>query len=144
MSDEFEFPEEREQDTLRRNVSQRQFGGETSEAYFNRRKAHYEQTAKDNDFTLPPDKEAFYDALEQADEHRRKMKVMTPVERNEYMRGLRTGLQGDKGPPGDLDNPLKKDMPKEPVAPRQPKPPNPMTTVRKMRSLARMAKGRRR
>lgn len=100
----------------------------------------------DEPFELSPEKAAYYDALEASDAHQDKMAGMGVAERNMYMRGLREGLNGPNPKAGDLDNPLKKDMPKEPAPrqPRQPKPPNPMAQAKKMRSLANKARGRRR
>jgi hypothetical protein len=111
------------------------------------RNAHFATGAHEDDppFDLPPEKEAYYEAARVGDEHRERMASMSPAERNNYMKGLREGL-GMTGAPkrGDLDNPLKKDQPKEPVASRATGPGsrNPMVTVRQLSKLARKAKGR--
>ena len=108
---------------------------------------------------MPPEWIARQKGEEEADKHQAAMKGMGVKERNEYMAGLRGGLQrrdknGVPAPPkrGDFDNPLRRDQPPEPKPPRpapqprQPRPPrqpNPMTSVRKWSSLARKARGRR-
>lgn len=96
---------------------------------------------------------------DEAEAHQKRMAGMSTKERNEYMAGLRGGLQRrDKnGVPqprrGDFDNPLRRDQPPEPKPPRpasqprQPRPPrqpSPMANVRKLNALARKARGRRR
>jgi len=103
---------------------------------------------------LPPEKEAYYSAAAAGQEHKDKMATMSVTERHEYMRGLREALKDGQGPKrGDLDNPLQKDMPKQPAARRQaaPRQPTPqqqvraaMSTARKLHALSRKAKGRRR
>lgn len=107
----------------------------------------------DESFDLPPDKAAYYDGLDEAQKHQDKMAGMSTAERNQYTRALREGLspKDKNGAPtpkrGDINNPLKKDMPREPkppASPRQPRARNPMATVRRLDKLSRMAKGRRR
>lgn len=97
---------------------------------------------------LSPEDKVYHDAETAGAELRDRMKGMSVKERHEHMRGLREGLQERDAPKrGDLDNPLVKDMPKEPNPPReprQPRPPSPMATVKRAQSLARMARGRRR
>lgn len=102
---------------------------------------------------LPPEEEARISGEVEGERHRDRMKSMTAKERNEYMAGLRGGIQeNDRPKRGDFDNPLRRDQPPEPKPPRpapqprQPRPPrqpNPMTSVRKWSSLARKARGRR-
>jgi len=112
------------------------------------REARLARVRSANDFDLPPEKDAFYAAARAGQEHRDRMAAMSVQERHEYLRGLREGLKdGDRPKQGDLDNPLKKDMPKEPKAqraPAAPRPVDPMVKIRKIQSLARKAKGRRR
>ena len=71
-----------------------------------------------DDFSLPPEKESYYSGFGAGDEHRSRMAGMSVAERNEYMRGLREALNPNGPRRGDLDNPLKKDLPKEPAAPK--------------------------
>jgi len=127
----------------RQSLSPRQFP--TEDAADEERKA---QARKDADFELPPEREAYYEARTAADIHRERLAAMSVKERHEYMRGLRVGLAGDgsKSKKGDLDNPLRKDLPKEPRAPRPPaapRPPSPTAQLRRMQALARKARGRR-
>lgn len=108
----------------------------------------------DESFDLPPDKAAYYDGLDEAQKHQDKMKGMGVAERNQYTRALREGLSpADKnGVPtpkrGDINNPLKKDMPKEPAAPRQARQRDPQVAARaqsrRISALARKSRGRKR
>jgi len=117
------------------NLQHRQFGSDEEREAF----------AKSQDFGLPPEQEAYHAALSEGDAHREKMAGMTVAERHQYMRGLRESINGPTPKKGDLDNPLKKDQPKEPAAPRPAGPGsrNHMVTVRQLGKLARKAKGRR-
>lgn len=102
-------------------------------------------TEPTDDFSLPPEQEAYYKGQREGMEHRDKLKELKgTAAKNQYVRGIREGLkQDDKPKRGDLDNPLKKDMPKparQPAAPRA-RQQNPLRNVRKMQSLARKASG---
>jgi hypothetical protein len=105
-------------------------------------------TEPDDDFAIPAEQRPYYDAYKEGQAHREKMAGMSVAERNQYNHGLREGLKQDDRPKrGDIDNPLRKDMPKQPAAPRQARaqrPPSPMVKVRKMQGLARKASGKRR
>ena len=105
-----------------------------------------EEFARQHDFGMPEEKAPYWDAKREGESHKEKMAGMSVAQRNEYLRGLREGL-GMAGAPkaGDLDNPLKKDMPKPPPAPRVTGmgSRNPMVKVRHLNKLARRAKGRR-
>jgi hypothetical protein len=103
-------------------------------------------TEPTDDFDLPEEKKPYYDAMEEGAKHRERMAAMKPAERNEYQRGLREGMyQGQPQKRGGIDNPLKKDMP------RQPRAPKPGHEVRQAKSrmaqigkLARLASGKKR
>jgi hypothetical protein len=99
-------------------------------------------------FDLPPDKAAHYDGLDAGAAHAEKMKGMGVADRNRYMAGLREGLSGGSTPKrGDLDNPLARDMPKEPKALRAPRQQTPRQTTanaKRIKNLARISRGRRR
>lgn len=123
-------------------LQRRQFGGERPPLPQKPIKPDPDRDrSQDEPFDLPPDKEAYYEGAEKAEEHQEKMKGMTAVQRRQYIRGLREGLQGPTPKRGDFDNPLKKDQPREPAPPKER---NPMADIRKLRSLARKAGGRRR
>ena len=101
---------------------------------------------------LSPEEEAYYEGARWGDEHFDRMQTMSVSERNRYLKGLREGLSQGQGPKrGDLDNPLKQDMPKEPKPPAAPKPstnpkkpPEPWHSARNLRRLSKIAKGKRR
>ena len=106
----------------------------------------------DEPFDLSPEQSTYYDALEATDEHQAKMASMGVAERNQYMRGLREGLNPGVPKRGDFNNPLKKDIPKEAAAPRPAPAPKPgptrsqklMDLSRKLEKLARLANGKKR
>lgn len=100
---------------------------------------------KDEPFDLSPEQTAYYDALDAADAHRERMAGMSVAERNQYNRGLREGLTGPIPKRGDFNNPLNKDMPKEPAPPKEPKAPkpvDPMVRIRKIQRLGKIARGK--
>lgn len=119
-----------------RNLSGDQFGGSKPEA--------------PDDFQLPPDREAYYAGQSAGEAHREALaKLKGSAAKNNYTKGLREGLvQNDPPKRGDIDHPLKRDQPKPPRAPRQPRQVDPVRqaqrTAKRIGSLSRMAKGRRR
>lgn len=113
------------------------------------RNVHFASGAHDDPpFDLPPEKDAYYSASAAAEEHKAKMASMGVAERHEYMRGLREGLNDKVPKPGDFDNPLRKDQPKEPAQPRAPRQRDPLVVAhqntKRIKALARTARGRRR
>jgi hypothetical protein len=120
------------------------------------RNVHFSTGAHDDPpFDLPPEKEAYYSGTSAGEKLREQMKGMSVQERHEHMRGLRETLNDSTPKPGDFDNPLRKDLPREatqgprePAAPRQPRRRDPVVVARQNRTrikgLARKAKGRRR
>ena len=105
-------------------------------------------TEAPDDFQLPPEKQAYYDARDAAEEHKQKMAGMGVQERHEYMRGLREELNDRVPKPGDFDTPLKRDLPpianRGPAPPRQPKPPSMRSQANRIGRLARRSRGSRR
>ena len=109
-----------------------------------------EPAHEDEPFDLDPEQEAYYAAMAGAQEHADRMAGMSVAERNAYMRGLREVLNSDTPKRGDLDNPLKKDLPKPAPSPRPAPSPKPapsrsqklMELSRILDNLARLANGR--
>jgi hypothetical protein len=108
---------------------------------------HFSTGAHEDDapFDLPPEKEAYYSGTSAGEKLKEQMKGMSVKERHEHMRGLRETLNDSVPKPGDFDNPLRKDQPKEP---RQPRRRDPQVVARQasrqISSLARRSRGRRR
>lgn len=109
---------------------------------------HPGQFGDDPPFDLPPEKEAYYGGAKAGAELKDQMKGMSVKERHEHMRGLRETLNDTVPKPGDFDNPLRKDQPREPRQPRAPRQRDPLVVARqntkRIKALARTARGRRR
>lgn len=111
-----------------------------------------EETVAPDDFSLPPEREAYYKGVKEAAAHREAADSLKGEARRQYLAGLEEGIRGDTPPKrGDAQNPRIKDMPKEPRQPRAGRQPRPGAEIRRAQAnarhwsaLARKARGRRR
>jgi hypothetical protein len=99
---------------------------------------------------LTEEQKAYYGGTREGMEHREKLSTIKgAAAKNAYTKGIREGMtQNDRPKRGDVNNPLRKDMPREPSPPRQPRAVNPIRkaqrNARQFSKLARLASGKRR
>lgn len=118
-------------------------------------RTHSLNTDQFGEENLSEEQRAYYKGTAEGLEHRDRLSQLKgTAAKNNYVRGLREGLvQSDRPKRGDINNPLKKDMPAEPRQPRerQASAPRPGAEIRRAQAnarkwsiLARKARGRRR